>query len=154
LVEIVGIENKDLDEYVALKPKEEESTFINNEELENSEIITPNKLVEDKENLKSAPNKVRNLLTPNEYNRYTFNIHHIDLKSGVLVPRKFYYVIHEALSDLGFNSLGSLNFWISFFILITVLWIRSYIHTFGSWTLLKMTRTPVDAFDPKLYQYA
>lgn len=115
---------------------------------EKVEDATPDS--ELKEKSKVGP-KRKGLYTPNEFDEYTFNIHHIDLKSDAVVTRKFYYVVNEALSDLGFNSLRSLNFWISLLILVAVLWIRAYIHTFGSWVLLKMSGTAVNVFTPKLY---
>jgi hypothetical protein len=139
--------SEDSDEHEELKSKED----INNKELNNSKIVKSDNLIEHKESFKSAPNKKGSLYTPNAYDEYTFNVHHIDLKSGALVLHKLYYVVNEALSDFGFYSLSSLNFWISFIILIAILWIRFYIHTFGSWIFLKMTGTGINAFDSTLY---
>ena len=101
--------------------------------------------------LNKSKSKKKRLLTINDFDEYTFNIHHLDLKSEAIVSRKFAYIINEASSDLGLSNLGSIEFWITFLILIINLWIRAYIHTFGSWVFLTMTGTSISIFDAMLY---
>lgn len=105
---------------------------------------------EPKQKRKKRKDKYEKLIGPSDFDKYTYNIPHIELKSDTIVKRKFRYVMYEALSDLGFYNLRSSEFWISLLILLIVLWIRAFIHTFGSWIILKITGVSTDEFEPRL----
>ena len=98
--------------------------------------------------------KYHKLTKPKHYDEYTYHIPHVELKTSVDASQKLKYILNEALSDLGFHNVMSIEFWISLLILMLTMWIRAFMHTFGSWMLLKITGTPVTTFDPKMYFYA
>lgn len=90
------------------------------------------------------------LLKPSHFDEYSFNIPHIELKSNVVVSQKLYYMLNEALSDLGFRNIKSVDFWLSLIILLLAMWIRAYLHAFGSWLMLIMIGIPVTSFTPMM----
>ena len=94
----------------------------------------------------------KHLTLPRHFDKYTYHIPRIELKS-TMISQKLSYLMDEALSDLGFRNVASIEFWISLMVLLVTLWIRSYMHSFGSWLILIMTGTPVTAFDTMLYGF-
>ena len=99
---------------------------------------------------KKTKRKHKKLIKPGDFDEYSFVLPHIELESDAVVGRKFRYVINEALSDLGFHDLCSIDLWITILILIMILWVRAYLHTFGSWAFLKIAGTPINVFDPMM----
>ncbi len=100
-----------------------------------------------------AKRKHKRLTKPRHFDEYSYHIPHIELKSGVIVSQKVRYIMDEALSDLGFRNVMSIDFWISLIILLLTMWIRAYMHTFGSWIILKLTDTPITEFEPMMYNF-
>lgn len=107
----------------------------------NQSIIKPEK----------ATSRHKKLTKARHFDQYSFSVPHIELKADTLVSKKFKYILDEALSDLGFRNIMSIEFWISLIILLLTIWIRAYLHTFGSWILLKMGGIPVSHFDTMMY---
>lgn len=104
----------------------------------------------DKEAAKENAKRPK-LIKPSDFDSYSFNIPHIELKSNVVVSQKLLYIMNEALSDLGFRNIATADFWLSLIILLLALWIRAYLHAFGSWLLLIMLGVPVTSFSPMMY---
>ncbi len=100
---------------------------------------------------KGAKNQQQRLIKPRDFDSYTYHVPHIELKSSVMVSQKLLYIFDEAMSDLGFRNLRSINFWISLLVLIMAMWSRAYMHTFGSWVLLKLASVAISTFDPMMY---
>ena len=94
------------------------------------------------------------LVKPRHFDEYTYHIPRIELKSGVVVSQKLSYIMNEALSDLGLRNILSIDFWITLIILLLTLWIRAFLHTFGSWILLKFANASVNTFDPMMYFFS
>ena len=133
--------------YFSLKFKEKEEKFTIPQEPRTESIFHNKDTHTDKEDIK----KEEKLLKANDFDQYTFTVSYIPSKTDTVITRKFRYIMNEVISDLGFNNILSIDFWISFIILISVLWARSFVHTFGSWLFLKCTGTNVDELSPTLY---
>ncbi len=99
------------------------------------------------EDVKDHPSLVK----PRDFDSYTYNVPHVELKSSVMVGKKLRYIFDEALADLGFRNIRSIAFWMSLLVLVMAMWSRSYMHTFGSWILLKLASIAVSRFDPMMY---
>jgi hypothetical protein len=97
------------------------------------------------------PQPMPRLVRARDFDEYTYYIPRVELKSGVMVSHKLLYIIDEALSGLGFQNVCGLEFWMSLSILLLAMWIRAYIHTFGSWLYLKAAGVPVNQFDLNVY---
>ncbi len=86
------------------------------------------------------------LKKPRDFDQYTYHIPHVELNSAVLVSQKIRYIADEALADLGFQNVLSAEFWMSLVTLLLAMWIRAYMHSLGSWFLLKLAGTSVTSF--------
>lgn len=100
---------------------------------------------------KQKKRKRKRLAKARDFDEYSYNIPHIELKSNVVVSQKLMYILNEALSDLGFNNILSVNFWLSLIILLLAMWVRAFLHIFGSWLMLEMLGIPVTTFTPMMY---
>lgn len=140
-------------EVVSLPEKEEAFAARSTSLAQMDELVVENPLTQSSSTRRSrkGQKKGEKLLSQSDFDRYTFHIPHIDLKSNKTVRKKLKYVMHEALSDLGLYNLKNIEFWLSLLVLIMLLWLRSFTHTFGSWLLLKMAGAAVNEFEPKLY---
>jgi len=122
--------------------------LLNNEPTK--EVVAVKKPEKKKKKHKDY-DKYEKLMTPDDLDRYTYNIPYIDIKSDKIIGKKFRYVMHEALSDLGLYNAKSVVFWITSLVLLTMIWIRAYTHTFGSWIILRIAGVSNDEFEPRLY---
>ena len=93
-------------------------------------------------------NKVK-FKRPEDYLQYTFHIPK-SLETNTKSGGKTSYVIDEAVSDLGFSSIASMDFWLSISILVITGWIRSYLHSFGSWVFLLLASVSISSFKPTM----
>ncbi len=93
---------------------------------------------------------------PDDYDQYSYACKIIilylkvsrrnEVRSLHMTSQKLNYILDEVLADLGFTNACSVEFWLSLIILFLAMWIRLYIHYFGSWIYLKLAGVPVTSF--------
>lgn len=88
-----------------------------------------------------------------DFEPYNFHIPHLDFKSRASFTNQVGYIMEEILADLGFRNVMSCEFWGSLIILLLAMWLRAYLHPFGSWIFLIMDGIPITTFNPLLYGF-
>jgi len=114
-------------------------------ESSDSETDTENQISKSHNN----KNLAEDLSKPEYYSSFSFNIPKT-LETNIHFGHKITYLWEEAMSDLGFTNIATIEFWISLMILIVTLWIRQYLHIFGSWLFLLANKTPINKFTPMM----
>ena len=87
---------------------------------------------------------------PEDFFPYTFNIPQ-KTDEDRSFSSKLFYVLDEAVADLGLRKIFTFNFWFAFFFFVLAVWIRAYLHGFGSWIFLVLANVSISAFNPLLY---
>ena len=82
---------------------------------------------------------------PEEYLLYTFHIPR-SRDQTVRLSSKLYYVFDEAFAELSPRNIATVDFWIAFIVLVMAVWIRGFMHAFGSWLMLQMMGVSVNKF--------
>ena len=111
----------------------------------------PTDIDEDYDDIPRSGQPYGSLTNPEDYDKYTYHIPHLELKSRASFTGQVTYIVDEVLADLGFRNLLSFEFWYSSIIFLLMMWARSFIHPFGSWIYLKASGIPVTSFNPELY---
>jgi hypothetical protein len=61
---------------------------------------------------------------------------------------KIQYMFRAMVADLGLTEWRTLEFWITWLMIVMLFWARIYTHYFGEWLFLKASGFPVYSFEP------
>ena len=106
---------------------------------------------DDGDNIEKSKRDMKDQIKHVEYlQSFSFDIPR-NLETTGKLSHKIHYLMDEALSDIGLRNILSTDFWISVLVLLVAIWIRAYLHSFGSWLYLMLFGINISTITPMMY---